>query len=145
MIQKVILICRCPMRQQNQDYLIYLLSVLYHESWVSWPRRGHSDIHCTSVLYHEPCICPYSQWSFLLILHLDITLFLTHWQHLRWSVMKLLANGACGIFTYDTRLLFIFCCLNKFLQHCGELNLCWKGKMFEATLYQNCLFLGDVW
>lgn len=26
---------RCPTRKQNRDYAMYLLSVLYHESWVS--------------------------------------------------------------------------------------------------------------
>ena len=25
---------RCPTRKQNRDYAIYLLNVLYHESWV---------------------------------------------------------------------------------------------------------------
>lgn len=25
----------CPLRQQNYDYAMYLLTVLYHESWVS--------------------------------------------------------------------------------------------------------------
>ena len=25
----------CPLRQQNTDYAMYLLTVLYHESWVS--------------------------------------------------------------------------------------------------------------
>lgn len=26
----------CPLRKQNKDYAMYLLTVLYHESWVSW-------------------------------------------------------------------------------------------------------------
>lgn len=26
----------CPLRQQNYDHAMYLLTVLYHESWVSW-------------------------------------------------------------------------------------------------------------
>ncbi|KAF7225451.1 mitochondrial-like [Nothobranchius furzeri] len=25
----------CPLRRQNYDYAMYLLTVLYHESWVS--------------------------------------------------------------------------------------------------------------
>ena len=29
------LFSRCPTRKQNRDYAMYLLSVLYHESWVS--------------------------------------------------------------------------------------------------------------
>ena len=26
---------RCPTRKQNKEYAMYLLTVLYHESWVS--------------------------------------------------------------------------------------------------------------
>ncbi|XP_071477258.1 small ribosomal subunit protein mS35-like [Diadema antillarum] len=28
---------RCPLRKQNYDYCIYLLSVLYHEAWITEP------------------------------------------------------------------------------------------------------------
>ena len=30
-----LLLIRCPTRKQNKDYAMYLLTVLYHESWVS--------------------------------------------------------------------------------------------------------------
>ena len=27
---------RCPLKKQNYDYAMYLLTALYYESWVSW-------------------------------------------------------------------------------------------------------------
>jgi hypothetical protein len=29
---------RCPLRQQNLDYALYLLTAVFHESWVSDPH-----------------------------------------------------------------------------------------------------------
>lgn len=35
---------RCPLRQQNYDYAMYLLTALFHESWVS--REIFKRINC---------------------------------------------------------------------------------------------------
>lgn len=34
---------RCPTRKQNRDYAMYLLSVLYHESWKTEPWEAEAD------------------------------------------------------------------------------------------------------
>lgn len=48
---------RCPIRRQNYDYGIHLLTVLYHESWVSsWEK---SPTCCCSQSLH-PLLLPSS-------------------------------------------------------------------------------------
>lgn len=42
---------RCPVRNQNRDYAMYLLAVLYHESWVSY----HSCFRLNLSL--QECLC----------------------------------------------------------------------------------------
>jgi hypothetical protein len=40
---------RCPLRQQNLDYALYLLTALFHESWVS----GSHLIYLTHTHTHQ--------------------------------------------------------------------------------------------
>ncbi|OUC43341.1 hypothetical protein D917_02571 [Trichinella nativa] len=40
---------RCPARHQNRDYSVYLLTVLFHESWSSKTRNGSG--HCSRFAY----------------------------------------------------------------------------------------------
>ena len=37
---------RCPYRGQNIDYIDYLITALYHESWVreDWEEKGDTDM-----------------------------------------------------------------------------------------------------
>ena len=46
---------RCPLRQQNLDYALYLLTALFHESWVSDSHLFYPT-HTISTCY--PCILP---------------------------------------------------------------------------------------
>jgi len=42
---------RCPLRQQNLDYALYLLTALFHESWVSDSHLFYLTQYASSAIY----------------------------------------------------------------------------------------------
>ena len=42
---------RCPLRQQNLDYTLYLLTALFHESWVSDSHLFYRTQYSSSAIY----------------------------------------------------------------------------------------------
>ncbi|KAM4618925.1 small ribosomal subunit protein mS35 isoform 2-T2 [Polymixia lowei] len=55
----------CPLRQQNYEYAMYLLTVLYHESWlgtVSEPGSGTLSAALSDTQWKAQC-CPAGSWK----------------------------------------------------------------------------------
>ncbi|XP_053517601.1 28S ribosomal protein S35, mitochondrial isoform X1 [Artibeus jamaicensis] len=51
---------RCPLKRQNYDYAMYLLTVLYHESWATRPKGAPQS---RVGLFYQSCRSPHSTKS----------------------------------------------------------------------------------
>lgn len=54
---------RCPTRKQNRDYAMYLLTVLYHESWVSTCTDSWV-LTCRTILQNPGVGCLWPKYDF---------------------------------------------------------------------------------
>lgn len=69
---------RCPLRQQNLDYALYLLTTLFYESWVSVP---HLFYLAPMLLIPSSTVCGFFQfWLYSHLLN-RLSMFLYYCSH----------------------------------------------------------------